>query len=166
MSRWKRLLREPHEGTGNVICLDVIRAIQREPATIEAFANELRKAKGEPALDQAIDEITGLLHRLPTEEGIAAMLSSEWPMRFKPAFCSDSRQETSQRLSASRDLEITGAATMARSSMGHVHLAELSSRPHDVFLAYHESICGIDYRSSQASMIAISLAASNRETSV
>ncbi len=59
------------EGTGNVICLDVIRAIQREPATIEAFVNELRKAQGEPALDQAIEEITGLLRRLPAEEGIA-----------------------------------------------------------------------------------------------
>src|SRR5215204_1977523 len=34
------------EGTGNVICLDVLRSMQREPETIEAFLGEVAKARG------------------------------------------------------------------------------------------------------------------------
>ena len=34
------------EGSGNVICLDVLRAIQREPASVEAFRSELATAAG------------------------------------------------------------------------------------------------------------------------
>ncbi len=34
------------EGSGNVICLDVLRAMAREPEAIEAFAAELNQAKG------------------------------------------------------------------------------------------------------------------------
>ena len=33
------------EGTGNVICLDVLRSMQREPDTIEAFFGEIGKAR-------------------------------------------------------------------------------------------------------------------------
>jgi putative acyl-CoA dehydrogenase len=32
------------EGTGHVICLDVLRSMQREPDTIEAFLGEIGKA--------------------------------------------------------------------------------------------------------------------------
>lgn len=41
------------EGTGNVICLDVIRALQREPATLDVFLEELGKAKGANAVFDA-----------------------------------------------------------------------------------------------------------------
>jgi putative acyl-CoA dehydrogenase len=34
------------EGTGNVICLDVLRAMQREPATIGVFLDEIAEARG------------------------------------------------------------------------------------------------------------------------
>jgi putative acyl-CoA dehydrogenase len=34
------------EGTGNVVCLDVLRAIRREPACVPALLDELRLAKG------------------------------------------------------------------------------------------------------------------------
>ena len=34
------------EGTGNVICLDVLRAMQREPETIGVFLDEVRLARG------------------------------------------------------------------------------------------------------------------------
>jgi putative acyl-CoA dehydrogenase len=33
------------EGTGNVICLDVLRSMQREPDSIEAFFGEIGKAR-------------------------------------------------------------------------------------------------------------------------
>ena len=34
------------EGTGNVICLDVLRSMQREPETIEVFLGEIAEARG------------------------------------------------------------------------------------------------------------------------
>ena len=43
------------EGSGNVICLDVLRALSREPGSVEAFLGEVRKARGEDtALDRAV----------------------------------------------------------------------------------------------------------------
>jgi putative acyl-CoA dehydrogenase len=43
------------EGSGNVNCLDVLRAIEREPESVEAFLEEARLASGENAfLDAAI----------------------------------------------------------------------------------------------------------------
>jgi putative acyl-CoA dehydrogenase len=34
------------EGTGNVICLDVLRSMQREPATVSIFLDEIAQARG------------------------------------------------------------------------------------------------------------------------
>ncbi len=34
------------EGTGNMICLDVLRAMEREPDSVDAFLDELRTARG------------------------------------------------------------------------------------------------------------------------
>ncbi len=43
------------EGSGNVICLDVLRALQREPDAVEALRAEARQAAGvHPALDAAL----------------------------------------------------------------------------------------------------------------
>ena len=40
------------EGTGNVICLDVLRAMQREPETVGIFLDEIAEARGgDPRLD-------------------------------------------------------------------------------------------------------------------
>jgi len=50
------------EGSGNVICLDVLRALRKEPASGEAFLAELRAARGaDPRLDAATEEVAGLL---------------------------------------------------------------------------------------------------------
>lgn len=46
------------EGSGNVICLDVLRTIRREPATLEALFVELDLARGgDPRLDRAMDRL-------------------------------------------------------------------------------------------------------------
>lgn len=46
------------EGSGNVICLDVLRAIAKEPETIDAYVIELEKTKGaHAALDRHVDEL-------------------------------------------------------------------------------------------------------------
>ena len=50
------------EGTGNVICLDVLRSIEREPETLEAFRDEIAEARG---ADARLDAFAGdLAHRL------------------------------------------------------------------------------------------------------
>jgi len=46
------------EGSGNVICLDVLRALSRERGTAEAFLAEVSLARGaDPRLDGAIDRL-------------------------------------------------------------------------------------------------------------
>ena len=60
------------EGTGNVICLDVARALQREPAAAGAFLDELRDARGaDRRLDSLAIELAGRLAELPRAEGQA-----------------------------------------------------------------------------------------------
>ena len=62
-----RLLRESPlnaiwEGSGNVIALDVVRALQTHPETIEVFLAELGNARGaHRSLDDAVDTIAGEL---------------------------------------------------------------------------------------------------------
>jgi putative acyl-CoA dehydrogenase len=46
------------EGTGNVICLDVLRSIAREPACVPALLDELREARG---ADRRYDAFLGAL---------------------------------------------------------------------------------------------------------
>lgn len=46
------------EGSGNIMCLDVLRALSRSPATVEALAAELGLARGaDRRLDQAIETL-------------------------------------------------------------------------------------------------------------
>ena len=46
------------EGSGNVNCLDVLRAIEREPASLDALRAELALARGgDRRLDEALDEL-------------------------------------------------------------------------------------------------------------
>ncbi|MFD0372121.1 acyl-CoA dehydrogenase family protein [Streptomyces sp. NPDC059071] len=70
-----RLLRESPlnsiwEGAGNVQALDVLRALQREPAALNAFLTEVGRARGEDhRLDRAIRD---LLTELADLEGVEA----------------------------------------------------------------------------------------------
>lgn len=60
------------EGSGNVICLDVLRSMQREPDTIEAFLGEIRKARGADArLDAFADDVERRLKNLSEFEPVA-----------------------------------------------------------------------------------------------
>ena len=46
------------EGSGNVQCLDMLRAMQRNPGSLEAFMSELYRAEGKhPLLDQATSRL-------------------------------------------------------------------------------------------------------------
>ncbi len=56
------------EGTGNVICLDVLRSMRREPETVGVFLAELAKAKG---ADVRLDAFAAdLAHRLADSAGL------------------------------------------------------------------------------------------------
>ncbi len=71
------------EGTGNVICLDVIRSIQRQPEVIDAFVSELRKASGEPMVKRAAEEIENLLKDLPNAEASARYVVERMAYAFQ-----------------------------------------------------------------------------------
>ncbi|MDH3232507.1 MAG: isovaleryl-CoA dehydrogenase [Alphaproteobacteria bacterium] len=50
------------EGSGNVICLDVLRAMQKEPNSVAVFIGELEASRGgDRRLDLAIDRLKALL---------------------------------------------------------------------------------------------------------
>jgi putative acyl-CoA dehydrogenase len=54
------------EGCGNVQCLDVLRALAREPRTADALRNELEAARGiDRAFDAELDAIAGALQQPP-----------------------------------------------------------------------------------------------------
>ena len=85
------------EGSGNVICLDVLRAMMREPESVAAFVNELEAAHGENhALDQATDAIKNRLVQPPGEhearhlvEQMAVALQASILVRQGPAPVAD-----------------------------------------------------------------------------
>ena len=62
------------EGSGNVNALDVLRALEREPETAEAFLAEVRLAAGaDPRLDAAIERLERELAE-PDEQGARRLL--------------------------------------------------------------------------------------------
>ncbi len=72
------------EGSGNVICLDVVRALQREPATAEAFLGELARAKGaSKLLDREKEELAQLLPSLARNEGLARWVVERMAVAFQ-----------------------------------------------------------------------------------
>ena len=58
------------EGSGNVICLDVLRAMAREPETVPAFVNEIEAAHGiYAALDAHVEMVKSSLVQPSGERG-------------------------------------------------------------------------------------------------
>ncbi|MFH1330069.1 MAG: acyl-CoA dehydrogenase family protein [Actinomycetota bacterium] len=84
------------EGSGNVICLDVLRAMRREPDSVEAFLGELDAAAGANlCYDSALQDLKQALVA-PTEDGsrrlverMAVLLQASLLLRHSPAFVSD-----------------------------------------------------------------------------
>jgi putative acyl-CoA dehydrogenase len=63
------------EGSGNVICLDVLRTITGDGGAAEALLQEVDTARGgNSRLDQAIDKLSGSIRSLPSEEAHARRL--------------------------------------------------------------------------------------------
>jgi putative acyl-CoA dehydrogenase len=86
------------EGSGNVICLDVLRAIVREPECVPALLDELRLARGgDPRLDawvarleaELADPADAELRARRTVERIALAVQASLLVRFAPPFVAD-----------------------------------------------------------------------------
>ena len=87
------------EGSGNVIALDVLRAMGREPESVEAVLSEIEAARGGDArLDAAMDRLrTTVAEATPTNarrvaQGLALTLQGSLLVRNAPqevadAFC-------------------------------------------------------------------------------
>jgi putative acyl-CoA dehydrogenase len=84
------------EGSGNVICLDVLRALAKEPAAVEAVLAELRAARGaDRQLDAHLDETEALVARAEESEArritesLALALQGALLVRHAPAAVAD-----------------------------------------------------------------------------
>ena len=88
------------EGSGNVAALDALRAMAREPGSIDAFLDELSWAAGtDRRYDAALDGLKGALREEPAESGarrlverMAVALQASLVLRYSPpavadAFC-------------------------------------------------------------------------------
>ncbi|HWA61904.1 MAG TPA: isovaleryl-CoA dehydrogenase [Caulobacteraceae bacterium] len=94
------------EGSGNVMALDTLRALVREPAAVEALASELALARGaDPRLDAAIDRVLTTLAGRPAEADLrrlcqdlvltlqGALLVRHAPEFVASAFCASRLDE-------------------------------------------------------------------------
>jgi putative acyl-CoA dehydrogenase len=86
------------EGSGNVICLDVLRAIEREPECVPALLDEIKLARGaDPRLDtwtarleaELADPVDAELRARRTVERIALALQASLLVRYAPPFVAD-----------------------------------------------------------------------------
>ena len=88
------------EGSGNVVCLDILRAIRRDPRSAQELVAELAKSRGaNRLLDRAIDDVKSMLagqhdealaRRLAETMALAlqgAILSQNAPGFVSDAFC-------------------------------------------------------------------------------
>ena len=85
------------EGSGNVICLDVLRAMAKDPESVALFLDEVREARGDRRIARAVDEIErelGDLDQIDARarrvvEKLALALQASLMVRFAPPALSD-----------------------------------------------------------------------------
>jgi putative acyl-CoA dehydrogenase len=118
------------EGSGNVISLDVLRALAREPEALPAFVAECELARGGDArLDAHLDALPGALGELGGEdaqwqarravEELALAFQASLLVRFAPAevadaFCAGRLGEARGRVYGTLPRGVGGAAIAAR----------------------------------------------------
>ena len=106
------------EGSGNVLALDVLRAIAREPATLEAFDRELQLARGvDPVYDRHVGRTRALVEqarkdpeRRPPSRGDSSRRSRS---RCRHRSCSARRRRPSPTPSWPRAWGRSGARSTA-----------------------------------------------------
>ena len=71
------------EGSGNVIALDLLRAIRRNPEVVEAFITELDRGAGlHPGVDTAIGSASAALRNADGDEASARRLAEQLAMTW------------------------------------------------------------------------------------
>ena len=82
------------EGSGNVICLDILRAIQREPEAVDSVFQEIRMARGtDRRFDQAAGEIENAVGRVEERDArrmadrLAILLQASLLIRYSDPEC-------------------------------------------------------------------------------
>ncbi|WP_375263565.1 acyl-CoA dehydrogenase family protein [Palleronia sp.] len=103
------------EGSGNVICLDILRTLARDEAAREALHAALQEAKGNRALDTALAAFQDRWPRLPDEaearfytERLAGLLTAATLFQTAPSAVAEGYAST--RLGADRGM-LPGTAT-------------------------------------------------------
>ncbi len=92
------------EGSGNVMGLDVLRAIGRGPEAIPAFMAEVQKARGNhPNLDRAIDDLRDELANPDGIEGRMRMITEMMALTLQGALLTNhGSPEVAEAFCASR----------------------------------------------------------------
>ena len=74
------------EGSGNVICLDVLRTVDREPGAVEALLAEIEAARGgDRRLDAALNRLKASLHDQTDREMRARRLAESMAVTLQAA---------------------------------------------------------------------------------
>lgn len=74
------------EGSGNVIALDILRTVAREPAALDAFEAEITLARGaDRRLDAAADHLLAQLRRSPPPEAEARYIAERMAILLQAA---------------------------------------------------------------------------------
>jgi putative acyl-CoA dehydrogenase len=111
------------EGSGNVIALDVLRALARTPDVADAFIAELERGAGlDGRVDRAIHQTSHALGRIPHQEVDARRLVEQLALTW-----------TATLLVRHGDQDV--AETYLRSRLGHEWGAEFGTLPGDAPLA-------------------------------
>ena len=70
------------EGTSNMMCMDVLRSLRRDPATSEAFMAEVMRARGaDRHLDRWLDRLGSEIARPRNDDGHARRLCNTHGVR-------------------------------------------------------------------------------------
>jgi putative acyl-CoA dehydrogenase len=85
------------EGSGNIICLDVLRTVQRAPEALQRLIEELRQARGsnrhyDAALDAAVERYAGGVEEVEGRrfvETLALLLQASLLLRHYPGAVAD-----------------------------------------------------------------------------
>ena len=117
------------EGSGNVICLDVLRAMEREPESTAAFLNEIESAQGANAvLDSAIARLKDRLaqpageaaaRRLVEDMALtlqASLLARHGPAAVADAFCAVRLSDRPGRTYGTFDVKLDVQSLLSRAS--------------------------------------------------
>jgi len=118
------------EGSGNIQCLDVLRAMNRQPAVVDAFLDELGKARGgHAALDRSVaalqrefadpDEMEYRARRVVDAMALAiqgALLVQHAPPAVADAFCASRLGGTGDRQFGTLPRGVDCAAIIARAT--------------------------------------------------